>query len=120
MCDEYCRSILPMRHRRVGYNCKMFYLNYSPFIRYLEAQTGRRWNDVYSEIAAGLRPSTAVKPWVSDHISHLVHVNTYRDFDSRVRDAACRHKCDFLGTLYVEPETGILRIGIRTDRHSGH
>lgn len=111
VCDEYCRAILPMRHRRVGYECKMFSPHYSPFIRYLEAQVGRRWNDVYSEISARLRSSTTITPWVSDCASWHVHINTYRDTDNRVRDAEYRRECDFMGSLYVEPETGILCSG---------
>jgi hypothetical protein len=121
VCDEYCRTVLPMRHRRVGYDCKMFSPHYSPFVRYLGAQAGRPWNDVYSEISARLRSSAAVTPWVSDCASWLVHINTYRDTDNRVRDAnfaGRRHKCDFVGDLYVEPETGILRAGTRPNKQS--
>ena len=118
VCDEYCRTNLPMKHRRVGYNCKMFAPNFSPLIRYLEAQVGRRWNDVYSEISAGLRSSTTVTPWVSDCASWHVHINTYRDTDNRVRDAERRSKCDCAGDLYVEPETGILRAGTQPKKQT--
>ena len=43
-----------------------------PLRRYLHAQIGRPWNKVWSEIAAGLRVSSAVQQHVRDHVFDFV------------------------------------------------
>lgn len=46
--------------------------NLSPLRRYMERQVGRRWDDVYSEICANLRPTSTVQQHVRDHVPDLV------------------------------------------------
>ena len=113
VCDEYCRTTLPMKHRRLGKNRKMFTPNLNPLARYLETQCGRTWNDVFSEVSAHLRSSTSAAYWITGCIFWFVHICTTRGSDGRVRDADNGYggKCDFAGNFYVEPETGKLRVG---------
>jgi hypothetical protein len=49
--------------------------NLAPLQRFLEAQVGRPWNKIYSEIAQHLKPTSTVQQHVRDHLGDLVALN---------------------------------------------
>lgn len=63
------------RHARERGGWKMLNETLAPLRRYLEAQVGRPWNAVYSEIAANLRPTSTVQQHVRDHLTDFVNLH---------------------------------------------
>lgn len=63
------------RHARERGGWKMLNETLAPLRRYLEAQVGRPWNAVYSEIAANLRPTSTVQQHVRDHLKDFVNLH---------------------------------------------
>ena len=87
--------------------------NLSPLRRYLEAQVGRPWNDVWAEICGHIRVDNAVQKHVRDHVQDFVAIRTaLRDgvvvsagrWGRPEPIADCRWP-----KLYVDPASGILR-----------
>ena len=82
-----------------------------PLRRYLHAQVGRPWDKVWSEIAAGLRVTSAVQQHVRDHVFDFVA----KDVSLRGREVWVheygreRPLRDSIRELWVDPRTGILR-----------
>ncbi len=112
VCDLYCATALPMRSRQLRNNLKMFSENLNPLWRFLRSRAGRPWNDVYAEIRAQIHPNAAVQQHVLQHIAWDVCSKTRRGTDGRVWNWAEIHgHCDRKGSFYVEPETGVLRVG---------
>ena len=84
--------------------------NLAPLRRYLERQVGRKWDKVYAEISAHLRPTSAVQQHVRDHLHDFVAV-TPRRLANQLRQ---RPGSDLWHQpFYVNPRTGLL---CRTDR----
>jgi len=84
--------------------------NLAPLRRYLAAQVGRRWDDVWSEICENLKPKSTVQQHVRDHIPDFVAIKTsVRDGSIWVHDrfSPCLLK-DARTRLYVDPVSGIL------------
>lgn len=74
VCDEAQPKGIGLRRHvqeRGGY--KMLNETLGPLRRYLEAQVGRPWNAIYSEIAANLRPTSTVQQHVRDHVWDFVN-----------------------------------------------
>lgn len=69
------KSIGLRRHVRERGGFKVLNENLAPLRRYLEAQVGRPWNKVYSEIAANLRVSSTVQQHVRDHLKDFVNLH---------------------------------------------
>ncbi|MBK1976157.1 hypothetical protein JIX58_10415 [Brevundimonas diminuta] len=69
------KSIGLRRHARERGGWKMLNETLTPLRRYLEAQVGRSWNAVYSEIAANLRPTSTVQQHVRDHLADFVNLH---------------------------------------------
>nr|WP_313040747.1 hypothetical protein [Brevundimonas diminuta] len=63
------------RHARERGGWKMLNETLAPLRRYLDAQVGRPWNAVYSEIAANLRPTSTVQQHVRDHLTDFVNLH---------------------------------------------
>jgi len=55
--------------------------NLAPLRRYLHKQTGRRWNDVFSEICQHLDTGSTVKMHIREHLEDFVVVNVHVDED---------------------------------------
>lgn len=62
------------RHARERGGWKVLNETLAPLRRYLEAQVGRPWDAVYSEIAANLRPTSTVQQHVRDHVADFVNL----------------------------------------------
>jgi hypothetical protein len=97
--------------------------NLTPLRRYLEAQVGRPWNKVWSEISENLKPSSTIQQHVRDHISDFVAIKTAQ------RDGVIWTAGRFGGPvalkdswrrLYVDPRTGLLRKNPHWRRFNAH
>jgi hypothetical protein len=111
--DERLPSKLGMKRdarERGGY--RMLNENLAPLRRYLEAQVGRPWNKVWSEICENLKPSNTVQQHVRDHIGDFVATKTsLKDGEVWVH----HHRWSrgpLKGShvkLFVDPKSGLLR-----------
>ena len=85
--------------------------NLAPLRRYLERQVGRSWNQVFSEIASILRPTSTVQQHVRDHLKDFVALKP-RPVMRRMWCAQRKRWIDGQGPwpqlLYVD-EQGVLR-----------
>lgn len=61
------------RPHKIRGNYKWLNENLKPLQRFLERRVGRRWDDVYSEICANLRPRSTVQQHVRDHVDCFVN-----------------------------------------------
>jgi len=94
------------RPSQVRYYWQSLNENLSPLRRFLERRVGRRWDEVYAEICANLRPQSTVQQHVRDHLDDFV--------DRRVKVAADGSlqsfpKNKWVGPFYVDPRDGVLR-----------
>jgi hypothetical protein len=114
----------PMRlGTRAGYGYRSLNENLAPLRRYLQAQIGRPWNKVFSEICAGIDRRNTVQQHIHQHIRDFIAVDV--DIcEGRLVDLSAR--CGFLRRdsaisqeLYVDPHTGLIRPnkGYRSWRH---
>jgi len=86
--------------------------NLSPLRRYLEANVGRPWNKVYSELSENLRVTSAVQQHVRDHVEDFVAIKTrMRSGEIVVTGRWGRETAlpESYQPLYVHPRTGLLR-----------
>lgn len=87
-----------IRDRREHDGHKQLNENRAPLRRFLHKQVGRRWDNVYSEIAANLRVTSTVQQHVRDHVEDFVDL--HGEEHSWVE-------------LYVDPADGILKLNDR-------
>jgi hypothetical protein len=104
--------------RRPHMNRKMFTDLLGPLRRWLRAQIGRPWNDVYSEACAVIKPDSVIRAHVKTHLLEFVQRHTFmRDgrvwcFSERwgspemLIELAGPGRCR--SAFYVDPETGFL------------
>jgi hypothetical protein len=78
-------SFIALRHR------PFFSENLNPLYRYLDAQVGRPWDKVYSEIRAHVNADTAVQYHILQHLYDRLAVRVWREDD---------------GILWYQPEWG--------------
>ena len=85
--------------------------NLQPLKRYLEAQAGRPWDKVWSEICKNLKPSNTVQQHVRDHIPGFVAIKTtVKNGEIWVLDRWTRGPLkDSHVKLFVDPKSGLLR-----------
>jgi hypothetical protein len=104
------------RPHRLSKRWKELNENLSPLRRFLEAQVGRPWNKVYSEIAARLRVDSTVQQHVRDHIGDFVALDPRPQVRWVYRRGGQWKRIEWLWyqPLYVDPRDGILK---RTARH---
>lgn len=102
------------RYRQYGADAKQFTDNLGPLLRYLAAQVGRRWDDVYSEIRNTLPKGNAAIDHVMTHVMQAVAVDTVQigpDYDCKIYDLKDPNKWnngEVTEGLYVDSK-GILR-----------
>jgi hypothetical protein len=100
------------RDRREHGGHKELNENLAPLRRYLQKQVGRRWDDVYSEIAENLRVDSTVQQHVRDHVEDFVDLHGQEErwitifrsggVGERVRVGPWKE-------FYVDPVDGVLR-----------
>jgi hypothetical protein len=99
------------RHAQERGGYKMLNENLAPLRRYLEAQVGRPWNVVYSEISANLKPSSTVQQHMRDHLDDFVNLHPRPRLRRRWIDAEQRWVAEpapWFEPLFVD-RRGILR-----------
>lgn len=108
---------LPRREgikQRYRGNTKSLSEHLGPLRRYLDAQVGRPWDKVFSEICAHIDRSSAVQDHVRDHVAQYVvtHVILIDGIpcsgDGETFHGQPLHRVPW-GRWYVCPRTGILR-----------
>ena len=111
--DEFCARVLPMRCKRISWECKERNYTTNPIKRFLQSRIGCNWNVIYSEICSVLSRAIGNKVGyssVSDLLFRFVEINTYLGADGKIycNDS---HRSDQLigfGDFYVDPHTKIL------------
>lgn len=88
--------------------------NLAPLVRYLRKQRGRPWNDVYSEICAGLDTSSTVKMHVRMHLEDYVLFRISIGRNGELLDGGREIGPEQRGNwrsheFYVDPDDGILK-----------
>jgi hypothetical protein len=86
--------------------------NLNPLRRYLQSQTGRPWNKVYSEISENLKPISTVQQHVRDHLEDFVAIKTRMKAGVVIvaqRYGGERALEEDYHRFYVHPRTGLLR-----------
>jgi hypothetical protein len=110
--DEMLPSKIGMkRDARQRGGTKMLNENLAPLKRYLEAQVGRPWDKVWSEVCKNLKPSNTVQQHVRDHIPDFVAIETtLKDGEIWVQHRWSRGPLkDSHVKLFVDPKSGLLR-----------
>jgi hypothetical protein len=87
--------------------------NLAPLVRFLRKQRGRRWDDVFSEICAGLDSGSTVKMHVRMHLEDFVLVRISRGRKGELLHEGLavepnRHRLRWY-EFYVDPDDGILK-----------
>lgn len=100
--------------RRIHPSPKDFGENLTPLLKYLETNSGRKWNDVYSEIRENLKVKSTIDMHILIHLEQFVtitglyvesgEVRVIPKFNLWGRDYSALDFCDF----FVHPQTGIL------------
>ena len=100
---------------RAGYGYRALNENLAPLRRYLQAQVGRPWNKVFSEICAGIDRRNTVQQHIRQHIDDFIAVNVEIRAAGEIVDLGGHGR--FLVTprnlsqkLYVDPRTGLIRL----------
>jgi hypothetical protein len=112
--DRDRKAIGLKRHaqERADY-CKGFNENLAPLIRFLVSRRGRRWDDVFSEICAGLDTGSTVKMHVRQHLEDFVAVRITRGrYGEWLRDGRPIESDDRFARqpdFYVDPDDGVLK-----------
>ena len=110
---EEMPSVVGMKrsHALTKVDMKMLNEYLQPLRRYLHAQVGRPWDKVWSEIAAGLRVSSAVQQHVRDHVFDFVAKDvSIKEREVWVREYGRERPLpESMRELWIDPRTGILR-----------
>jgi hypothetical protein len=96
-----------------------------PLKRWLRSQVGRRWNDVYSEACAVIKPDSIIRLHVKTHLLQFVERDTFmregkvcildRSFIGGVAPVAeSRHRSPF----FIHPQTGLLHASPERSRRA--
>lgn len=87
--------------------------NLAPLVRFIQRRVGRRWDDVFSEICAGLDTGSTVKMHVRQHLRDFVLFGiSYGRFGELLHEG---HKLSpdrrnaAWPEFYVDPEDGVLK-----------
>ena len=105
----------PMRlGMRAGYGYRSLNENLAPLRRYLQAQIGRPWNKVFSEICAGIDRRNTVQQHIHQHIRDFIAIMST---PAKGGWLTLQPRWGFLGRdsgisqeLYVDPRTGLIRL----------
>lgn len=103
------------RHVRTGARYyKDLNENLAPLIRFLQSRCGRRWDDVFSEICAGLDTGSTVKMHVRQHLDDFVaaRISIGRDGEWMADGEVMVDRTPWgwrRWRFFVDPRDGILR-----------
>ena len=85
----------------------------APLVRFIQRRVGRRWDDVFSEICAGLDTGSTVKMHVRQHLHDFVLFGISRGRFGELmhggrRLLPDRRNCSW-PEFYVDPDDGVLK-----------
>jgi hypothetical protein len=78
--------------RPYGYDCKEFSDLLGPLRGFLFSRTGRKWDDVYSEIRQRLNPNSTVQIHILSHVFQFVERNAKLDEAGRYSGNECARR----------------------------
>jgi hypothetical protein len=88
--------------------------NLRPLEHYLEAQVGRPWDNVFSEICAGIDRRNTVQRHIHQHLEDFVAIRVYAIDGVLHEDVGWRGRqpleSPWASRFYVDPRTGLLRL----------
>jgi hypothetical protein len=93
---------------RAGYGYRSLNENLAPLRRYLLAQLGRPWDQVFSEICAGIDQLDSVHQHIHEFIAVDVEVRDGRLIDVANRGGYLGRGRGLSQELYVDPRTGLI------------
>lgn len=98
--------------------------NLAPLVRFIQRRIGRRWDDVFREICAGLDTGSTVKMHVRQHLRDFVLFGISRGrYGELLREgvelAPDRRNCAW-PEFYVDPDDGVLKDRIWFWRDQGN
>lgn len=82
--DDFCRTKLPMKATKLGYNCKQLNENLTPLRRFLHSRVGQNWDAVYSEICENINVNSTVQQHVLSHVEDFIEINTFIGDDGKI------------------------------------
>lgn len=87
--------------------------NLAPLVRFMQRRVGRRWDDVFSEICAGLDTGSTVKMHVRQHLSDFVLFGIARGRFGELlhegRELLPHRRNGAWPEFYVDPDDGVLK-----------
>ena len=100
---------------RAGYGSRALNENLAPLRRYLQAQVGRPWNKVFSEICAGIDRRNTVQQHIHQHIDDFIAIDVEIRTTGELVDLGGRSSFfipprTLSQALYVDPRTGLIRL----------
>lgn len=103
-----------MRPKYPSWDQKYLYLNenLAPLRRFLSSRVGRRWDTIYAEISAHLRPTSAVQQHVRGHLSNFVEktLNVNKAGNLEHNSGLWQPSLPYYRKqFYVDPRDGILK-----------
>lgn len=102
-------DMLPSREPMGGFYAeKSLSDNLAPLLRYLRANVGRPWSKVWSEIAAQLSATSAIKKHVMDHVRQFVVVKVHEDEEGRFWGPDSWGRPSMPWRFFVHPRSGAL------------
>lgn len=102
------RVSISASYRDYGYSEKWFTDVLGPLERFLRRSVGRPWNDVYSEMCAGLDKRKATGQHIFDHMEWMVETNCFIGSNGKVCHLRWGSEQVEVEKLYVHPQTGLL------------
>ena len=97
--------------------------NLRPLVRFLRSRIGRRWDEVFSEICAGLDTGSTMKMHVRQHLEDFVAVRVargrYGDWLLDGRTIGSPGRRFYPPDFYVDPKDGVLKEGATFWRERG-
>lgn len=96
----------------MSHGTKFLNENLAPLRRFLLSRVGQRWDDVYSEICATLKGTSAVQKHVLDHLREMVHTRVVKAGDLLLQhgpQGVRELHGDRWARVYVCPDSGILK-----------
>lgn len=87
--------------------------NLAPLVRFIQRRVGRRWDDVFGEICAGLDTGSTVKMHVREHLGDFVLIGIARGRHGELLHEGRvirpdRRNCRG-SEYYVDPDDGVLK-----------
>src|SRR6185437_6639175 len=94
---------------RAGYGFLDLNENLQPLRRYLQAQIGRPWDKVYSEICARIDRRNTVQQHIHQHIDDFIAIKVREKEGKLIAVSRGNPRELWYEELYVDPRTGIIR-----------